>query len=164
MAIEISQVSVGAIDVVAALHAASFTEPWDEPWSRDFIGRILSSPGTIGFVAQDRSSGVDHPIGFALARIGGEECEVLSIGVIPDARRRGVGRALLEWVAQFATDRGTPSIVLEVAEDNAPAIKLYCSLGLACVGRRLRYYRRNDNHVDALILRGITAISRSAGS
>ena len=159
LAIKVSQVSVGDIDVVAALHVASFTEPWDDPWSRDFLWRILSAPGACGYVAHKLVSDIDMPVGFALVRMSGEECEVLSIGVIPDARRRGVGRALLGSVARHAASRGATSMVLEVAEDNAPAMGLYHSLGLAPVGRRPRYYRRDDNHVDALILRGETAKS-----
>ena len=156
LAIDVFQISVSEIDVVAGLHAASFTEPWDDPWSREFLWRILSTPGAFGFVAQESLSDIDTPVGFALVRMRGEECEILTVGVIPDARRRGVGRALLDSLARHAARRGATSMVLEVAEDNAPAIGLYQSLGLARVGRRPRYYRRDDVHVDALILRGAT--------
>jgi ribosomal-protein-alanine N-acetyltransferase len=154
LAIDVSQISVSQVDVVAALHIASFTEPWDDPWSREFLWRILSTPGAFGFVAQESVSEIDTPVGFALMRMSGEECEILSIGVIPDARRRGVGCALLGSIARLAASRDATSMVLEVAEDNAPAIGLYRSLGLVRVGRRPRYYRRDDKPVDALILRG----------
>ena len=156
LAIDVSEISVSEVDVVAALHAASFTEPWDDPWSRDFLWRILSTPGAFGFVAQESVADIATPVGFALVRISGGECEILSIGVIPDARRRGVGRELLGSVARLAASQDATSMVLEVADDNVPAIELYHSLGLARVGRRPRYYRRDDNHVDALILRGQT--------
>ena len=154
LAIEVYQVSVSEIEVVAALHVAGFNEPWDDPWSRDILWRILCTPGAFGFVAQESVSDIDTPVGFALVRMSGDECEILSIGVVPDARRCGVGRALLGSVVGHAASRGATSMVLEVAEDNAPAIGLYRSLGFAPVGRRQRYYRRGDNQVDALIFRG----------
>jgi ribosomal protein S18 acetylase RimI-like enzyme len=47
------------------------------------------------------------------------------VGVVPEARRRGVGRALMEAVLELAP----PTVLLEVIEANEPAIRLYESLG-----------------------------------
>jgi ribosomal protein S18 acetylase RimI-like enzyme len=47
------------------------------------------------------------------------------IGVVPEQRRNGVGRALMEAVLELAP----PTVLLEVIEANEPAIKLYESLG-----------------------------------
>ena len=47
------------------------------------------------------------------------------IAVVPEQRRNGVGRALMEAVLELAP----PTVLLEVIEANEPAIKLYESLG-----------------------------------
>ena len=69
------------------------------------------------------------------------------------ARRLGIGRALLRAVIDEAARRELPSIVLEVADDNAAARGLYASAGFVAVGRRTRYYRRGGETIDALLLR-----------
>jgi len=49
--------------------------------------------------------------------------------VVPERRKQGVGRALMEHARGFASDRGAHSITLSTATDNAPGQKLYESLG-----------------------------------
>jgi len=65
-----------------------------DPWDGEALGRILALSGGFGFVAWE----ADTPVGFALARDLGNECEILSLGVLPEFRRGGVGRALLRAV------------------------------------------------------------------
>ena len=84
----------------------------------------------------------DMTIGFVLARDLGDECEILSLGVVPESREQGVGRALLRAVIDEAERQGRPSAVLEVAADNAAARALYARAGFVAVGHRPRYYRR----------------------
>lgn len=113
----------------------------------------MASPDSLAFLAFNTWKRPNIPIGFSLARVIGGECEILSIGVKPNAQRQGVGRAILEATNLYAYERGAKSTVLEVAKDNAAAISLYCSLGFKAVGNRQAYYVRNGNRVDALILR-----------
>jgi GNAT superfamily N-acetyltransferase len=57
--------------------------------------------------------------------IRGDRGWIGGIAVVPEQRRHGVGRALMEAVIELAP----PTVVLEVIEANEPAIKLYESLG-----------------------------------
>jgi GNAT superfamily N-acetyltransferase len=57
--------------------------------------------------------------------IRGDRGWIGGIAVVPQHRRRGVGRALMEAVLELAP----PTVLLEVIEENEPAIKLYESLG-----------------------------------
>jgi len=52
----------------------------------------------------------------------------IAIGVAPEARRRGVGRALLEALITQARLDGVPALSLSVERDNG-ALKLYKHLG-----------------------------------
>jgi [ribosomal protein S18]-alanine N-acetyltransferase len=135
-----------AAEPLALLHAACFPE---EPWGATALRRIMALSG--GF-ARLASHG-ERPVGFVLARDLGDECEILSLGVIPEYRRLGVGRALLGAVIEEAARLRRPSVVLEVAADNTAARRLYEEAGFIAVGHRPRYYRRGGDMIDALILR-----------
>jgi [ribosomal protein S18]-alanine N-acetyltransferase len=142
----VTPLPAGAAEPLALLHAACFSE---DPWDAEALRRILALSGGFGFVAWE----ADTPVGFALARDLGNECEILSLGVLPEFRRGGVGRALLRAVIDQAARQGLPSIVLEVAADNAAARRLYGGAGFVAAGRRPRYYRRGGETIDALLLR-----------
>lgn len=66
---------------------------------------------------------------------------MLTIGVTPDARGRGLGAALLEAATEGARGIGAARFFLEVAAENDKAIALYRRAGFEQVGRRARYYR-----------------------
>jgi ribosomal-protein-alanine N-acetyltransferase len=135
-----------AVDALAVLHRACFP---DDPWEAGALARIMALSGGFGWLAWED----DEPAGFILVRDLGSECEVLSLGVAPRWRRRGIAGDLLRTAFAEAQRRGLPSVVLEVAVDNVAAGDLYAGAGFAAVGRRARYYRRPDGRADALILR-----------
>ena len=143
---QIAPIPEGAAALLAELHRACFP---DDPWQAGALARIMALSGAFGWLAWDG----DDPAGFILVRDLGNECEVLSLGVIPHQRRCGVAQALMRTAIAEARRRSLPSIVLEVAVDNEAANNLYSSLGFVTVGRRARYYNRPDGRIDALILR-----------
>lgn len=57
--------------------------------------------------------------------VRGDRGWIGGLGVVPSARRGGLGRALMDAVLEDAP----PVVTLEVLEQNEPAIKLYESLG-----------------------------------
>jgi GNAT superfamily N-acetyltransferase len=54
---------------------------------------------------------------------------VVDIGFLPEARRQGLGSALLKWAQRSALDAGAAGIDLHVVVVNAPAQSLYRKLG-----------------------------------
>ena len=76
--------------------------------------------------------------------IRGDRGWIGGIAVVPDQRRNGVGRALMEAVLEL----GPPTVLLEVIEANEPAIKLYESLGFEKT-RVLEVWRVEAPHVPA---------------
>ena len=133
--------------VLAAIHGAAF--PPSEAWGEHAIGLQLGLPGVFGLI--------DTAGGMVLARIAGDEGEVLTLAVVPANRRRGLGRALLGAALQEIRDRGARVVFLEVSEANQAARALYAAAGFVEVGRRRRYYA---DGTDALVLRA--ALSPSA--
>jgi ribosomal protein S18 acetylase RimI-like enzyme len=67
----------------------------------------------------------DGPVGVVLLGVRGDRGWIGGLGVVPRARRRGVGRALMDAVLAEAP----PAVTLEVIEQNEPAIRLYEELG-----------------------------------
>lgn len=133
-------------EALAIMHRACFP---DDPWEAPALARIMALSGGFGWLAWEE----DEPAGFILVRDLGNECEVLSLGVVPRWRRRGLARELLQTAIAEAGRRGLPAMVLEVAVDNGAANDLYTGIGFTAVGRRPRYYRRPDGRADALVLR-----------
>ena len=79
--------------LLAALHGRCF----EDAWSTQAMAEVLGSPGAFAYVAVVPADGTaDQPVGFALARRAGDDAELLTLCVLPDARRRGMGAALLD--------------------------------------------------------------------
>jgi|SRR5271170_8790 len=130
---------------VSLLHRACCPE---DPWDAEAIEQIMGIPGFFGLIGWGKTD----PVGFALALALGEEAEIVSLGVLPDHRRCGIGAAILDAVCGQARLRGAERVVLEVAWDNGAARALYGGRGFTVVGRRRNYYRRAERLVDALRL------------
>jgi len=58
-----------------------------------------------------------------------EDCWLEDLYVQKDARRSGLGRALVEAALERARERGCKRIELDVNEDNGPALALYEACG-----------------------------------
>ena len=135
----------GAVGPISLLHRACFP---DDPWDAGAIEQIMGIPGFFGRVGWAKTA----PVGFALALALGEQAEIVSLGVLPEHRRRGIGSALLDAICGEARSRGAERVVLEMASDNEAASALYAGRGFRVVGLRRNYYRRTERLVDALIL------------
>ena len=130
-------------DDLAAIHAAAF----DRPWGVNVLTDLLAAPGVFALTDPDSQ-------GFILVRLAADEGEVLTLAVVPAARRRGLARRLIEQAALTAAARGAVSLFLEVAADNHAALALYSATQFEAVGRRVGYYARSAGlAADALVLK-----------
>jgi len=138
----VTVLSVNDGKVLAAIHADCFDAPWDAA----AFSQLLSMPGTFGLIGKDGAQAV----GMILARIAGEDCEVLTVAVLLEARRRGIGGVLLDQAAQRGARLGAQRQVLEVGVGNGPALRLYARIGFMRCGERPGYYSGTGG--DACIL------------
>lgn len=137
----IRRATAADIEVLAALHGACF----EEAWGANAFQGLLEAPGTVVLLCPD---------GFAVARAAGDESEILTIGVLPAARRAGHARALLGAAAREAHRLGAVAMFLEVGAANIAARRLYEQAGFRQTGLRKGYYRKpRGQSEDALILR-----------
>jgi len=97
------------------------------------------------WVATDASQAVR---GFLLAWAVADEVHLLNIVSAPEVRRRGVGRALMQTLLEFAAETKARLVVLEVRRSNVAAIRLYRSSGFCAIGVRRGYY--SDSGEDAV--------------
>jgi ribosomal protein S18 acetylase RimI-like enzyme len=74
-----------------------------------------------------------EPVGFANLALRGDQAWVGGVGVVAKARRRGIGRALMDALHAEATARGMTDVWLEVIEQNDAAFRLYDKLGYEVV-------------------------------
>ncbi len=138
-------VELGPADLaeVAALEETVFRDPW-----------------TPGMIESELAGGEDRVrpgirdeggrlVAWGFGRIGVDALEILVVGVVPAARGRGLGRAIVREMLRRARAAGLARADLEVRVSNRPAILLYASEGFVPVGRRPRYYRDGE---DALLM------------
>lgn len=129
---------------VMEIERAAFSHPWSEELVRRELGHDFST-------VLLATSGERGPIlGFAIVWTVHDELHVLNVATAPEARRRGVARAILERVEGEGREQGARVAMLEVRRSNAPAIALYRSMGYREVGVRPRYYAEDGE--DALVM------------
>jgi len=137
-AVRLMTVGVAHAAVLAALHGRCF----EDTWSTQAMAEVLGATGAFAVVALGPAAGSgDQPFGFALARRIGDDAELLTLCVLPEERRRGVGAALLDEVMARARQMGARRLFLEVAETNGAAQALYAARRFLAGRRRPDYYR-----------------------
>lgn len=123
------------LELFAVLEAEVFAE---DPWTPYMIAEELASPASRYWIATDASADV---VGYGGARVGGDQADVMTIGVRAHARGQGVGAAILDALLDWSREAGAREIFLDVRPSNESAIRLYESRGFVEIGRRPRYFR-----------------------
>jgi ribosomal-protein-alanine acetyltransferase len=129
----------------AAIEAILAASSGASQWSAAEILQ-LAKGGTRFWVAEEAG----EVAGVSAARTVADEVEVLTLGVAPSSRRKGVGRSLMITALTEAGQAGARQVFLEVRESNQGARAFYAALGFSESGRRRAYYR--DPAEDALVL------------
>jgi ribosomal-protein-alanine N-acetyltransferase len=128
----------------AAALAALAAETLPEPWSEAGFAAEIATPAARVWLARGPAGSV---AGYLAAQRVLDELQVHSLAVAPAARRRGLGRALVEHAL---AEPGLRIAHLEVRCNDASAQAFYAALGFHPVGRRPGFY-----------LGGIDALSMS---
>jgi GNAT superfamily N-acetyltransferase len=136
---EIEPEEYGEAGEVLVLAYSDFVDPaqpgWDEHLDlvRDIAGRIdrtvVLAAVEDGRVLGSATIELDDVIGDDDPELPPGVAFLRMVGVHPDARRRGVGRALVQEVVSRARRAGKRTVGLRTTPQMAPAHRLYESLG-----------------------------------
>ena len=121
---------------------------WNSAYNASFAGHYRYVPATLELTRQHALSSHFLKDGLGLAyRDGrcvglcrnewmGNEGEIGVLGVVPEARGIGLGRALLRWGARYFIALGEKHVTLRVDGENESALGLYRSEGFEVVRTR----------------------------
>lgn len=134
-----------------ARHVAAIAELekrcFSDPWSEAAIAPELENPLSLWLVAE-RGGQV---LGYVGSQCVPPEADMMNLAVLPEARRLGLGQALVRALESALREKGVTGLLLEVRASNLPARTLYEKLGFLPVGVRKNYYFHPKE--DAFILR-----------
>jgi ribosomal-protein-alanine N-acetyltransferase len=132
---------------LAELHVKCFAKGWSHLEFESFFER----KGVFAAMAYESGG---KSVGFVLCWLIEDQCDLLSMGVLSDYRRDGVGLMLLEYATHMARDMGGKYMVLEVNVHNEAAQTLYESQGYEKFSIRKDYYSAPDGgRADAVCMR-----------
>ena len=104
------------LDEVAALEAASFSNPW----SRDLLARELQNTNVSRVYVMHDSAG--RLMAFCACWLVADELHINTLAVQQDERRRGHATRLLRFVFKEALAEGARAATLEVRRSNHAAL------------------------------------------
>ena len=143
LALETAFETRGVYDVVSAARELRLVErALETPLVKRFsIAEAFAAwaQWKVAFVAEDAAAGI---VGFAAVTYEAWHRRLVlwHLYVAPEARRSGIGRALLVAVEAYGTKRGARRVWLETSSVNVPGIAAYERLGYALCGLDTTYY------------------------
>ncbi len=122
-----------ALDRMMEIEEKSFSFPW----TRQDVMIGLRQSGRLRFIGLWQDGTLQGWGCFAPAIW---EAHLMTIAVHPDARRQGLGTALLQAIEQAASDAGAQYMVLECRAGNINAQRFYEKNGYRRAGLKKGYY------------------------
>lgn len=142
---KIEKLTAAHLSAVAELERLCFADPWSEK-----ALELLIAEGAYGAVCLQDGGVMAY--GGVLWAPG--EGQITNIATHPDARRCGMGAAVLGHLIETAKMRGCEQLSLEARVSNLPAIALYERYGFLKMGIRRGFYKHptEDAYVMCLLL------------
>ena len=137
---------VGLISPLFDSYRQFYGVPADARLATAFIRDRLRANESVIFLAERVGEGSGEALGFvqlypSFSSVAARRIWVLNdLFVIPDARRYGVGRALMEAARQHAIQTGARRLTLETTAENRMAWSLYEDLGYVRQKDSTRFY------------------------
>lgn len=143
MNLSIRRMVLTDLEQVVAIDHASFSLPWP---ARSFQFELTDNPASRSWVAVMDG----HVVGMIVSWLIVDEVHIATIATHPDFRRQGIGAKLLIHALSSVKEEGAHRAFLEVRASNTVAQDMYRGFGFTEDGRRLRYYK--DNNEDAILM------------
>ena len=155
---------IPAHDVPLAEQAEIFTQAFAGYVGGSFA---MDAPGLARFVLAQGADlyysrfvrAPDGLAGFGYINRTGNISRLAGMGVLPNARRAGIARALLLHLLDEARARGEQAMMLEVIKQNPAAHALYAREGFREIGRLFGWRRKADSRITRTISETLEEIS-----
>jgi ribosomal-protein-alanine N-acetyltransferase len=117
------------------------------PWSPDSFRYEIGNKEAILKVAVIDS----QIVGYICVRTILDMTHLLNFTVLPEFRRRGIGKMLLKnAIEELKNLKPDTRLTLEVRRSNTPAIRCYEGFGFKITGGRKKYYQKPED--DAVLM------------
>lgn len=144
MAIMVQRASIADLDTLYMIEQRCFTK---EAWSKRQIATFLEASDAVNLAVRMNNEAVGFVIGLVNQYDEMKIGHIVTIDVLPNYRRKGVGMTLLKSIEQEFKKAGVRVCYLEVREDNLVAMKLYRKAGYVEVELLENYYSRGGHGV-----------------
>ena len=127
------------VDGVALVEEVCFSVPW----SKEAFWADLTNENAVYFCIEENGKVIGY---VGMWNISGEG-NINNIAVLPEHRRNGYAKLLLQNLITYGKENGLSFLTLEVRASNSGAIALYRSMGFSEVGIRKKYYERTEDAI-----------------
>lgn len=135
-ALQIRQFKTGDLSAISELEQLSFKDPFPSY----FLSQLADANPSTFLVAMIQ----DKIVGYAVIDRWPDQEHLVSIAVLPESRKKGVGQALLDHLIE---NMQTGSLKLEVRRSNEAAIELYRKNGFVRTGVAHSYYADGEDAI-----------------
>ena len=110
------------------------TNDGQNKWSKQFFNKILAKRDVFYITAKNclRS--------YLIARIAGDDMEIITLGIDKGYRRRGVATSMIKELVAITKKKKIKRILLEVSKENTAGRNLYKKIGFVTYNIRENYY------------------------
>ncbi len=115
-------------------------------WNETMLKEELKNPDSYYFSAEH----LGKVIGYGGFKMIFDEIHIMTVSVLEDYRRCGIGTRIMNAVENSARELNAKKIFLDVRESNTCAKMLYDKLGFSTCGVRKKYY--SDNNENAIVM------------
>lgn len=144
MSIVVQKASATDLDTLYMIEQQCFTT---EAWSKRQIAMFLEALDSVSLTAKVGSRLVGFVIGLVNQYDEMKLGHIITIDVLPNYRRKGIGMALLKTIEEEFKSLDIKVCYLEVRESNLAALRLYRKAGYVEVERLENYYSRGGHGV-----------------
>jgi len=141
-ALAILAATAADLDAIDEISRHSFRAPWPR---QTFVDELTRPHAALDLAWRGRDV-----VGYLNYWLVADEVHLLAIATHPDARRAGVGAALMTHLVAVARTRTARLVTLEVRAGNAAARALYARFGFVDIATRRSYY--GDDGEDAVVM------------
>ena len=125
----------------------------DYPWSKDQFTTSIENSNNLCYSLSFNG----RTIGYLIVMLSVDTADILNIGIDPNFKRQGYGKALLNHLIEELKKRNISEILLEVRAGNKSAIQFYKRQGFEEISVRKNYYTKNSKNQshreDGIIMR-----------